>query len=93
MSDGIQRRVVCAAVRSPEGLVVCGPRHLDPSMRLVLMRLGVFAKDIGGWEQGFVDQRGEFMSREEALRVAWNAGQVIRRCGGDDRQLFSENLY
>jgi len=45
------------------------------------------------WEQGFVDQHGEFMTREEAHKVAIEAGQIIRRCGGDEERLFSENLY
>ena len=45
------------------------------------------------WEQGFIDQRGEFMTREEAHKVATESGQIIRRCGGDDGRLFSENLY
>jgi hypothetical protein len=45
------------------------------------------------WEQGFIDQRGEFMTREEAHKVATKSGQIIRRCGGDDGRLFSENLY
>lgn len=44
-------------------------------------------------EQGFIDQRGAFLTREEAHKVATGAGQIIRRCGGDDGRLFSENLY
>jgi hypothetical protein len=47
-------------------------------------------------EQGFVDNKGNFLSRKEAFVVAKNAGQLIRRCGGDDAQggiLYSENLY
>jgi hypothetical protein len=44
-------------------------------------------------EQGFVDQRGEYLTREEAFEVASKAGQIIRRCGGDEGRLFSENLY
>jgi hypothetical protein len=48
------------------------------------------------WEQGFIDNKGNFLSRKEAYIVAKNAGQVIRRCGGDDTDggiLHSENLY
>jgi hypothetical protein len=33
------------------------------------------------------------MTREEAFEVASAAGQIIRRVGGDDGKLFSENLY
>jgi hypothetical protein len=44
-------------------------------------------------EQGFVDQIGTFMTREEAWIVAENAGQILYRVGGDGTKLFSENLY
>ena len=84
------RRVVCAAIRNSDGDIICGPRHFDQIMRCQI------AKSKGDWgeaEQGFVDQRGEWLTREHALHVALARGQVIRRCGGDDHQLFSENLY
>jgi hypothetical protein len=89
----LQRRVVCAANRHREtGLIICGARHYDPIMRAVM-------KQLGGWpywnnvDQGFIDQRGVFMEREEALRVALAAGQRAYRCGGDEQTLYSENLY
>lgn len=88
--DPEARRVVCAALRNGEGTIVCGPRHFDETMRRQIIESG------GDWraaEQGFVDQRGEWLTREEALSVAVVAGQIIRRCGGDDHELFSENLY
>jgi hypothetical protein len=44
-------------------------------------------------EQGFIDQYGIFLSRAEALLVARTADQIIRRCGGDEDALYSENLY
>jgi hypothetical protein len=47
----------------------------------------------GDAQQGFVDQFGAFHSRESALNIATKAGQIFRRCGGDEKQLFSENLY
>ncbi len=89
--DEYVRRVVCAAIRDESGNIVCGPRHFDHIMQ---GQLAAFPK--GSWnlaEQGFVDQRGEWLTREEALHIALANGQVIRRCGGDDHELFSENLY
>lgn len=80
----VGRRVVCAALRDLNGTIICGPRHWDSLCRGT-------SKD--GWEQGFVDQRGVFLTREEAWQVAFNAGQIIRRVGGDGKRLFSENLY
>jgi len=89
----VERRVVCAANRLKEnGLIVCAPRHGDIIMRTAMKALGYHKLD-GDWEQGFVDQWGTWMSREEALEVAWDAGQRICRCGGDDIRLYSENLY
>jgi hypothetical protein len=43
--------------------------------------------------QGFIDNRGNFLTREEALVIAREAGQIRRRCGGDEHALYSENLY
>jgi hypothetical protein len=48
------------------------------------------------FEQGFVDQKGNFLSRTEAWQVAQTANQIIRRVGGDTANggtLYSENLY
>lgn len=53
--------------------------------------LGDVAKD-WTWTQGFVDNKGKFVTREEALIIAEEAGQrfwdPVRH-----EQLFSENLY
>ena len=86
--------VVCAALRRDNGEIVCGPRHFDPTMRAAIGRICV--EDQQAWrfaEQGFVDQRGNFLTREEAWPIALANGQIRRRCGGDDGKLFSENLY
>jgi hypothetical protein len=85
-----QRIVVCAANRQRfTGMIAIGPRHYDETMRQNMTG--------GGWgdpaEQGFIDQWGEFMTREEAWKVAEAAGQIRYRCGGDGKKLFSENLY
>lgn len=80
----MDRRVVCAALRDSHGTIICGPRHWDSICR---------GTSKGGWEQGFVDQRGAFLTREEAWKVAFDAGQILRRVGGDEGHLYSENLY
>jgi hypothetical protein len=80
------RRVVCAALRQGS-VIICGPRHWDSICR---------SDRHDGWEQGFVDQRGVFLTREEAWKVAEEAWQIVRRVGGDTingGRLFSENLY
>jgi len=43
-----------------------------------------------------IDNKGVFLSRTEAWKVAEAAGQIIRRVGGDETNggtLYSENLY
>lgn len=90
----MEQRVVCAAIRVGED-VICGPRHFDTVMRKTIDSNDKYSK-MKWWvgaEEGFVDQYGAFLSREEAFIVATDANQIIRRVGGDDKKLFSENLY
>lgn len=88
MSDPT-RRIVCAANRRPGIALVLGIRHCDALMHMHPMYGGRM-------DQGFIDNRGEFLTRIQAWQVAMDAGQIIRRVGGDDANggtLFSENLY
>ncbi len=88
------RVVVCAANRY-EDTIILGARHWDTSMH----RIGNKLKTVlahpssASWEQGFIDQFGVFMTREEAWIVAEAAGQIKYRVGGDGIKLYSENLY
>jgi hypothetical protein len=101
MAMTIQRRVVCAALRNSSGDIITGARHYDSIMRASIERERKDIPHVSGgttaaWraaEQGFIDQWCVFMSRNEALQVALAADQRIRRCGGDEHQLYSENLY
>ena len=88
MSPGV--RVVCAAMRNKNGYVLCSPRHWDRIADDTVARSEEYWEDA---VQGFVDERGNFLTREEAWIVAEKAGQIIRRVGGDGTKLFSENLY
>lgn len=92
------RVVVCAACRYGE-LIVCSARHHDPVMNAQI-RVLMEADEIGthkrgDYEQGFIDQWGKFMTREEALAVATAAGQInVRRPKTfPETELFSEDLY
>lgn len=84
------RRVVCAALKDLTGQIILGARHYDKLMRESLIKLPSYTEPI---EQGFIDQHGVFMNRLEAWQVANSANQIIRRVGGDDGILYSENLY
>ncbi len=84
-----QRRVVCAAnLNNDTEEIILGVRHWDSFM---VDHNGVYP--FWKYTQGFVDQFGIFMTREEAWVVAVEANQIIRRVGGDDGVLYSENLY
>lgn len=82
--------VVCAAIRSVYGVLICGARHFDNVMREQIKLLGLPSTN---WEQGFIDQKGQFLTREEAWKIAIYANQIVKRVGGDEGRLFSENLY
>lgn len=96
-------RVVCAAIRHPQNaIIICGSRHYDSVMREIIRFIcgtPEVARKNGfhSCEQGFINNKGEFMTREEAWTIARKAGQIIRLVGGQtDREtgtLYSENLY
>lgn len=87
-----QQRIVCAAIKNRRGLIICSARHYDELM------ISQIEKSTSAWlpnliTQGFIDNKGCFLTREEAFTIAKIAGQIIERCGGDKSRLFSENLY
>lgn len=95
-SDIPQRRVVCAALRDEElDLNICSPRHFDMTMHYIICSMEPDIRaQIRSGKQGFVDQWGIFMSREEAFEVATAAGQIIKKTGNpNSKQLFSEDIY
>ena len=91
----MQQRIICAAMRCRKtGKVICSVRHWDEFCRMAFDTKDQ-AIDFDD-EQGFVDNRYTFLTREEAWQVALEAGQIIRRVGGDTMNggtLYSENLY
>ncbi len=88
----MEQLVVCAAIRNKRGIVICGARHFDLTMNVQIDKSysAWLSKDI---EEGFLDNKGNYLTREEAWIIAENAGQIRRRVGGDGKKLFSENLY
>lgn len=92
------QRVVCAANRyiKDHDYMLVGPRHWDKTMRSQNAGYPEFVRESIEWEQGFIDQFGDFLTRQEAWVIANEQGQIIRRCGGDSANggtLYSENLY
>lgn len=98
MSD-TTRRVVCAAIRAADGSLLLGVRHYSRDMieQILSRHDGHKFECRLDDDQGFVDQWGVFMSREEAYRVAIAAGQRVdeSKCGRgiNGPRLYSEGLY
>lgn len=90
--DKYVRRVVCAAIKFENGVIVVGPRHFDLTMHDQIRARGM-SKTPMEHQQGFIDQHGAFMGREEAYNVAANANQPLIRPAFHPGVLFSENLY
>lgn len=92
-----QQVVVCAACRRGD-LILAGARHFDKVMISQIKAIdGKLSPGAGNnFEEGFIDQFGDFLTREEAMDVAIAAGQKVdieRGCGGLSHMLFSEGLY
>lgn len=43
--------------------------------------------------QGFITNRNRFVDRREGLLIAMAAGQILRRTGAADDQLYSEDVW
>lgn len=77
------KAVVCAAIKFADGHIILGIRHFSPDMVLSAALQGYDLKN--HTDQGFVDQYGSFLTREEALKIISPLGRKTR--------LYSEDLY
>jgi hypothetical protein len=83
--------IVCAASRNRDSnRIITGARHFDK-----VMSMQIQPDDTRSWEQGFIDQYGDFHTREEAMKIVKANGQPFNaeRNGNPENQLFSEGLY
>lgn len=86
------RRVVVASACRKGDVVICGVRHFDSVMTSQMRAMqGIKWADA---EQGFVDSRGMFLNRKEAMDLVKESGQPfdIERNSGNE-YLFSEGIY
>ncbi len=99
-----ERRIVCAAIRAADGSVLIGIRHYSADMhaQIEARRDGAKFNHRLDHDQGFVDQYGRFLSREEAFALAYENGQIThpQACspglndkGENVMKLYSEGLY
>lgn len=93
MSDWHNRRVVAAAInRNNSGEIVSLPapaRHHN-IVAFINEKYGDFP--VRG-EQGFILDDGSFVMRKPALRIAENAGQLIKEPVAPGHGLFSEDVW
>ena len=93
------RRVVCAAIRAADGDVLLGIRHYSRDMhkQITARHDGKKFTHRHDPDQGFVDQWGVYMTREEAYKVAEASGELVHpeHCGDglEGKKLYSEGLY
>ena len=88
------RTIVAAANKLSSGLIVVGVRHHDKIMRKQIEAAGKI-KEGRTSEQGFIDNSGNFITREDAVVIAKEAGQLntFREKTWPEHMLFSEDLY
>lgn len=104
----IPERIVCSACQvfvdekdgtNEDGSLIIhevyGLRHYDPLMRKQIKELEKQYKyALLDYEQGFLTNKGRFVGREDAMKIAKEQGQVIRLSGSPNADiLFSEDLY
>lgn len=100
--DGIPRwerynvtSVVTRGLRNFSGYIVTGTRHYCPIMHMQIDAIGrdALLEYAGGHDnvvQGFTDQYGIFLTRQEAYIIARDAGQLLPRHDYGET-LFSES--
>ena len=102
MRDRSQLRIVCAANKHKGVMpLLVGARHWDmimhkqfELMNLAREAMGIKSLHSSEFTQGFIDNMGEFWTREEAFIIATAANQILEKTGGEDSvKLFSEDLY
>ena len=91
MSDRPPQRIVAAALKYEDGTVVVGARHFDSFMQ---SQISWFSDQLQYMvpEQGFIDNRQEFLNRVDALEVAEKAKQIWVKLA-PKQQLTSEDIY
>ena len=92
--------ILAAAVKfhidkTNEEVVLCGHRHWNVFEQLNLLGFEP-QKGYKEIEQGFIDDKNNFLTREDAFEHASNSGQIFDdKMPGDfkSRELFSEDLW
>lgn len=78
-------KIKCAAVIHC-GRIFLGRRHGD-AIKIAVEQTGI--KPVQVDSQGFITEEGKFVDRQEAARIAFEAGQISQ----PKEELYSEDLY
>ena len=90
-----KRIIVCAAIKHMD-FIITGARHFDMVMHKQLEKYNAWDNlPSKTWEQGFIDQFGNFHNRHNAMKIVKESGQLFdpERNGGNGFDLYSEGLY
>lgn len=87
-----KRRVVAAACRAKDGTIFVGIRHFSPDM-VKMFALAGYSGQMADCDQGFVDQWGCYLTRQEAFEIALRQGQYRPYPPYNFGTLYSEDLY
>lgn len=79
-------KILHAAVKSETGLIFVGKCHGDCFWQAANMKIKMSQR---ANDQGFMTDNGRYVSREEAARIAYEAGQIDKKI----EYLFSEDLW
>ena len=74
-----EQRVVCAAIRDKLGRIITGARHFDQVMIAQIRRTMSDQDAFRAAEQGFIDQFGNFLTREKDRTLQVHDAQPERR--------------
>ena len=83
--------IIAAAIRLPGGLVLSMP----PPERHVNIKMHARTVALSGREQteGFLDHKGRFLTRHEAMQHVLLVGQQVRQHPNVQLGLFTEDLW
>lgn len=88
--------IVCAAIRTGNHIIT-GARHFDEIMHqnVFMYRSVTRSEGFIPWEQGFIDQFGNFHNRVDALQIVKENGQPFNagHNRGSSNELYSEEIY
>jgi|SRR6476620_7334521 len=79
-----------------KGVVICGARHPHCiSTFIALTGLKSVEPECGYYVQGFLTNCNRFVTRKEAGKLAWKAGQLKKKPMFNNRwtEIYSEDLY